>query len=220
MEGRSRGTGGRGLDLLAKGGWTGLERGAKQRATGGQIPEAWFYCMHSFPQRDAISHACTTRSRTWQRPPGGELGAGKSHRSRQVPLRGVSNLVACLSLPRSLGVAGLRGRGCQKAQALLGRREEPPGETLGPNSVGSIRASTRPDFIASRSEFWEVIEQAVSGLVLLCCSPSCWLARRDTGLPEGISSVAPPPAPNPSALLPTQSASLTWTRPGPGPPAG
>lgn len=39
-----RGTRGRGLDLLAKGGGrAGLERGAKQRPTGGKIPEAWFY---------------------------------------------------------------------------------------------------------------------------------------------------------------------------------
>ena len=38
------------------GGWTswlreweaGLERGAKQRPTGGQIPEAWFYCTVFF----------------------------------------------------------------------------------------------------------------------------------------------------------------------------
>ena len=43
-EGSGWGARGRGLDLLAKGGGrAGLERGVKQRPTGGKIPEAWFY---------------------------------------------------------------------------------------------------------------------------------------------------------------------------------
>ena len=111
-----------------------------------------------------------TRSRDMAEPPGGELGAGKSHCSRQVPLK-------CLTPwpvsgpPEVPEKAGPRGRGMSEGSGTAGGEGKSlPEKHRGQTPWSSIRASSRP-------EFWKLIgpwDKPGRGLVLLCHLPSCW----------------------------------------------
>lgn len=155
----SRGTGGRGLDLLAKGV---VDRpGERSKAESHRRADSrGLVLLYSilFPQRDAISYAGTTHGHeTWQSRRGGSWVLGKAiaqDRSHSwVSTRGLPQRP-----PEVPEKAGLRGRGLPEGSGTAGGEGKSlPEKHWGQTPWVSIRASTRPDFTASRSEFWKLI---------------------------------------------------------------